>query len=117
MEQHVQLSITFTDRGAVVAMSGDLTWSSGGSLRTVFEATVGDARHVEVDIIGLESLDPAGEAILADCIADAHWRGADVVLRTQADGYASSVYSARARSTGAANRFAHASKVGSSNHD
>lgn len=84
MEDHVQLSITFTDRGAVVVLSGDLTWSSGGSLRTVFESTVGDARYVEVDIVGLESLDPAGEAILADCIADAHWRGAEVVLRTAA---------------------------------
>jgi anti-anti-sigma regulatory factor len=85
LAHHVQLSITFTHQGAVVAMSGDLTWSSGGSLRTVFESTVGDARHVVVDIVGLESLDADGEAILADCIADAHWRGADVVLRT-ADG-------------------------------
>jgi anti-anti-sigma regulatory factor len=67
---------------ATVWLSGTLTLDSGASLRIALESLVAAGHPVVLDVTGVEAIDAVGEAILAECVADALWRHSDVSIRT-----------------------------------
>jgi ABC-type transporter Mla MlaB component len=81
MPSHLVFSIHHDARVATVWLSGALTLDSGASLRIALESLVAAHHPVALDVTGLLAIDAMGEAILAECVADALWRGSDVSIR------------------------------------
>jgi hypothetical protein len=67
---------------ATVWMSGTLAYESGASLCIALATVIDDRQPLVLDVTGLDDIDPVGEEILAQCVADALWRRSDVRITT-----------------------------------
>jgi anti-anti-sigma regulatory factor len=84
MHPELVFSIHHASTTATVWLSGALTLESGASLRIALETLVEPGLPLALDVTGVDDMDALGEEILAQCVADAMWRGSDVVLRSDA---------------------------------